>query len=395
MPSLAESKRQVRDGLQSHNNEVDHDAILASLQDEIDRHNSRDEDRQSSDDSKRRRRGDRKDDGSSLKFRFKSGTSDPRDRKRRHHRHRDSGRGHRKSRKSKHESEEESEGAAHPFPREPIDFERDATADSTAAFRDSLFDALADDEGAAYWESVYSQPIHVYARPTVENEQGELVQMNDEQYAAYVQTKMWEKKNPHIVLERERKEKQRREEEEERTRQREDFIRRKQRAAWERAERQHARKFAGVDDEDYEYVFDFEGKTGGASARTSNGSSQHEYGDAWKRYAAAWDALKKQLLEQNADSKSAEPSKRMPWPVLQSKPVIKPNIEDFMRHVPLEKDGPSRVQIYKSERVKWHPDKVQQRFQGKVDEGTMKLVTGIFQVVDALLEQERKRSDAA
>src|SRR5436190_10673322 len=33
------------------------------------------------------------------------------------------------------------------------------------AFRESLFDALADDEGAAYWESVYGQPIHIYPRP--------------------------------------------------------------------------------------------------------------------------------------------------------------------------------------------------------------------------------------
>ncbi|EME84964.1 uncharacterized protein MYCFIDRAFT_5468, partial [Pseudocercospora fijiensis CIRAD86] len=298
------------------------------------------------------------------KFRFKSGTSDPRDGKRRH-RHRDSNRGHRKSRRAKRESEEESESAAHPFPREPVDLERAATADSTAAFRESLFDALADDEGAAYWESVYSQPIHVYSRPTVENEKGELERMNDEQYAAYVQMKMWEKKNPHIVLERERKEKQRREEEEEQSRQRQEFIRRKQRAAWERAERQNARKFAGLDDEDYEY--------------------------AWKQYAAAWDALKKELLEQKGDNKSAEPSKRIPWPVLQSKPVIKANIVDFMRHVPLGRDGPSRIHIYKSERVKWHPDKVQQRFQGQVDEGTMKLVTGVFQVVDALLEEERKK----
>jgi hypothetical protein len=36
MPSIAESKRQVLDGLSVDN---EHDAILASLQDEIDQHN--------------------------------------------------------------------------------------------------------------------------------------------------------------------------------------------------------------------------------------------------------------------------------------------------------------------------------------------------------------------
>jgi hypothetical protein len=34
---------------------------------------------------------------------------------------------------------------------------------------------------------------------------------------------------------------------------------------------------------------------------------------------------------------------------------------------------------------------VQQRFGGTVDEGTMKVVTGVFQVVDSLVEEERKR----
>jgi hypothetical protein len=43
--------------------------------------------------------------------------------------------------------------------------------------------------------------------------------------------------------------------------------------------------------------------------------------------------------------------------------------------------------------VRWHPDKVQQRFAGAVDEGTMKVVTGVFQVVDALVEEERKKAD--
>lgn len=379
MPSIEESKRQVKASLsQNKQQHVDHDAILADLEAEIDKHN----------------RGVKDDDEprAASKFRFKSGTSDPRRRKR--SRDREHERKSRKHRRRRDEQQEPDEAAAHPFPREPTNPEGTAREDPSVAFRDSLFDALADDEGAAYWESVYSQPIHVYPRPTFETARGELEQMNDEQYAAYVQTRMWEKKNPQIVLERERKEKSKREEEEERTKEREEFVRRKQRAAWDRANKEGARKFAGLDsegEERYEYVLD----PGGASKHSKDDSSE-EYRHAWVSYIAAWDKLKLELLEareKQEGSSNASPSQRIPWPVLQSKPVTKPNIEDFMRHAPHNNDdsGPTRLQILKMERVKWHPDKIQQRFTGSVDEGTMKIVTGIFHVVDALLEDERER----
>ncbi|CAI4217990.1 unnamed protein product [Parascedosporium putredinis] len=64
--------------------------------------------------------------------------------------------------------------------------------DPEAAFRESLFDAMADDEGAAYWEGVYGQPIHVYSNER-DGPQGELERMTDDEYAAYVRQKMWEK----------------------------------------------------------------------------------------------------------------------------------------------------------------------------------------------------------
>ncbi|KAI5362076.1 Putative NF-kappa-B inhibitor-like protein [Septoria linicola] len=406
MPSIEEAKRQVKAGLknqqqQQQQHEVDHDAILASLWDEIDDHNGQSEEpyvpkrHRERNEYKEPRSGDR-----TTKFRFKD-SAEPR--KRKHRSRDDEHRRHRKHRKERQHAEQRDEGA-HPFPREPTNPERGGHDNANIAFQESLFDALADDEGAAYWESVYSQPIHVFPRPTVQNACGELEEMNDEEYAAFVQTKMWEKKNPEIVLERERKEKQRKEEEEEKVRQRQEFVRRKQRSAWEKAQNEGARKFAGVGhDEDYEYVFDFEDRKGGASKRsTESATQQQEYRNAWKQYLAAWDKLKHELLqthnpqtgisEEQSTSKgeSKSPSKRIPWPVLQSKPVIKPNIEDFMRHIPLERDGSTREQMLKSERVRWHPDKVQQRFRGVVDEGTMKIVTGVFQVVDSLLEAERK-----
>ncbi|KAF2164688.1 hypothetical protein M409DRAFT_67796 [Zasmidium cellare ATCC 36951] len=402
MPSIEESKRKVKAGL-SDAPEIDHDAILASLQDEIDRHNSGD-----STSNRHQRRHDSSRDSScedkshSMRFRFKSRHTSKREtdskkrkRKSRDEKDRHHGRRTKDRESSQDDAKADREEAAHPFPREPTNPDLDGNVDANAAFRDSLFDALADDEGAAYWESVYSQPIHVYERPTVKTARGELEEMNDDEYAAYVQTRMWEKKNPEIVLERERAAKQRKEEEEERKRQREEFIRRKERAAWDRAQRDGARRFAGVGDDGtdgYEYVFDFSDRDTGRSKRSK--PEPNEYLEAWSSYNIAWDRLKLELLDEAnsgpKDEKRPTPSKRIPWPVLQHKPVTRPNIEAFMRHIPLERDGKSRLQLLKAERLKWHPDKVQQRFVGSVDEGTMKVVTGVFQIVDALVEEERK-----
>lgn len=416
MPSLSESRQYVKQSLPGENAGVDHDAVLASLQDEIDRHNGVKEDLRNSmrgskvdgeDRSQHRSR-------TSGRFRFKQRSEDDGERReRRHgrherhkHRHGDESR---RKRKRKREqvprlSEDEAE-AAHPFPREPTDPAKPDSSTDDAAFRDSLFDALADDEGAAYWESVYSQPIHVYSRPTVQTPQGELEQMTDEEYAAYVKTKMWEKSHPEVVLERERGERRRREEEEERVRKREEFVRRKEQAAWERAQGHRPGRESDDDsdaasEERYKYRFaggkKWSTQSPSSATQSSSRAQREEYANSWTRYLAAWEKLKHELLQerQHADGSpttSEKASKRIPWPVLSSKPVIKANIEDFMRHAPHD-DDKWLAQSLKAERVRWHPDKIQQRFGGEVDEGTMKIVTGVFQVVDALLDDERKRT---
>ncbi|KAK0296918.1 hypothetical protein LTR54_005002 [Friedmanniomyces endolithicus] len=402
MPSLEESRRQVKESLSLHRQglEIDHDDILAGLQEEIDKHNAVKEDFQRM--MGRSKRGRETTDERAtthdrpVKFRFKDGVEAPR--KRRHHRHRDD-----KDTRRKHEKEDyptppqDEPEAAHPFPRNPTDLEEPGPTSGDAAFRASLFDALADDEGALYWESVYAQPIHVYSRPSVSIPQGELEQMDDEDYAAYVKTRMWEKKHPEVLLERERSARVRREEEEERTKRREEFLRRREQAAWDRAERRGARRQARGEEEEAsgdegrrEYAFAGEGNT---YADVPVGKARRsEYASAWTKYLAAWDRLKLELLdERSAPATDHVPaSKRIPWPVLASKAVIRANIEDFMRHAPAD-DERTKLQLLKAERVRWHPDKIQQRFAGAVDEGTMKLVTGVFQVVDALFEEERAK----
>ncbi|KAK5174657.1 uncharacterized protein LTR77_001739 [Saxophila tyrrhenica] len=398
MPSLEESRRQVEQSLEG---ETDHDAILASLQNEIDRHNAiKDDQRENIDGRRRSRREDEWRSPRASKFRFKHGTKDPQDDRRKHRRSRredsyDSAgerRHHKKRRKhgtpSREDPDTQDSDAAHPFPREPAD----PSSMDTDAFRASLFDALADDEGAAaYWESVYNQPIHVYPRPAQQNATtGKLEQMNDEEYVTYVKEKMWERKNPEVVFEREKREKERRAEEEERTRKREEFVRRKERQAWERAQRWKGREGAGDGEEDedawerYEYAFTGDSNRP-ATQPTKEAPSESEYTTAWSTYLSSWSKL---LTSQPSDS-DTKLANRLPWPVLPGKLVLKPNIEAFMRRAPAD-SAKDRLRTLKAERVRWHPDKIQQRFGGEVDEGTMKLVTGVFQVVDAMLEVERK-----
>ncbi|KAK5135514.1 hypothetical protein LTR08_005149 [Meristemomyces frigidus] len=392
MPSLEESRRQVRESLDKQAaHKPDHDDILASLQDEIDKHNAVKDDlrRTMRRDKRHREAGDETErtPEPSMKFRFKAGTSEPR--KRKHRSRREGDREERKHRKRDSPAPPEDE-TTHPVPREPVaDLNQPLPADS---FQDSLFDALAHDEGAHYWQDVYSQPIHVYTRPTVRTPKGELEEMNDEQYAAHVKMRMWERKHPEIVLERERSERRKKEEEEEKTKRREEFLRRKEQSAWERAERRGARRHGSGSDSEERYQPHVRHEWDESSETAEHKTRQREYTAVWSRYLAAWDSLKHDLLSERTapDEPSVPPSKLIPWPVLETKPVIKTNIEAFMRHSPATEDR-TRLQLLKAERVRWHPDKIQQRFGGKVDEGTMKLVTGVFQVVDSLFEEERKR----
>ncbi|KAJ8120335.1 hypothetical protein ONZ43_g2935 [Nemania bipapillata] len=102
-------------------------------------------------------------------------------------------------------------GSASPTPPNPYE---QPPLDPDAAFRESLFDAMADDEGAAYWEGVYGQPIHTYSREERRvGPEGELERMDDDEYAAFVRQKMWEKTHQGLLEERARREARRKQRE--------------------------------------------------------------------------------------------------------------------------------------------------------------------------------------
>ncbi|OAL48148.1 hypothetical protein IQ07DRAFT_588975 [Pyrenochaeta sp. DS3sAY3a] len=241
-----------------------------------------------------------------------------------------------------------------------------------SAFRESLFDALADDEGAAYWEGVYGQPIHVYPN-AVPGPDGALEQMSDEQYASYVRGKMWEKSHQHIVQEQEAYQRAQQKRREERKREDKEFAREEaSREAFEKEEREQN---------------DIRRRMEESLKRGEERKKSKELEAAWDQYVAKWQDLKNaQHLAQETSPKARE---LIPWPVFSGKDkhVAKDNIERFLRGSKAWKDDPSTV--LKVERVRWHPDKMQQRFGQHLDTETMKLVTSVFQVIDHMWNDRR------
>lgn len=103
--------------------------------------------------------------------------------------------------------------------------------------------------------------------------------------------------------------------------------------------------------------------------------------ECWERYLSGW-------------------QDEVVWPVESGRreDVSEEEVERFFQHAPFSKpaEGSRRKQadnlgaLLKAERVRWHPDKVQQRFGSQgIDEATMKAVTAVFQIVDRLWAETR------
>lgn len=234
----------------------------------------------------------------------------------------------------------------HRSPTPPNPYE-EPPLDPEAAFRESLFDAMADDEGADYWAAVYGQPVHVYPTERV-GPQGELERMTDEEYAAYVRQKMWEKTHAGLLEERARREEARKRKKEEETRQR-----RVQREVEESLRRGEERK------------------------------DRRRWADRWAEYERGWTSW---------DGTPAA----LAWPVESGRreDISGEAVRAFLVHgLRLDEAGEKAfVSRLKDERVRWHPDKIQQRAAGgTVDEETMRDVTAIFQFIDRLWGEMRSK----
>jgi hypothetical protein len=233
--------------------------------------------------------------------------------------------------------------------------------DSDAIFRESVFDAMADDEGADYWEGVYGQPIHIYPN-TKPGPDGTLERMTDEEYADFVRMKMWEKSHQHIIEERAARERAR-QSRKERNRDLEEET------AKDEAERENIRR-----------QMDESLKRGAERKRAKEADA------AWARYLSRWHHLKS-LQDPGLDN----PRNLIPWPVASGRAgqVEGKGIEQFLRSSPAWREDV--LALLKTERVRWHPDKMQQRFGQHIDTETMKLVTAVFQAIDRLWNERNLR----
>jgi len=233
--------------------------------------------------------------------------------------------------------------------------------DPETAFRESLFDAMADDEGAQFWEGVYGQPIHTY--PDVkEGPKGELERMTDDEYAAFVRAKMYEKTHQHLLEEKARRDAAKKE---------------RERLAKEgRREEREAEKFRRKVEESLK--------------RGEERKTRKAWSEKWDAYTQKWE----QLSKGGSTTKVAIAS--IPWPVESGrrKDIDLNEIERFFLYAPTA-GQPTEMQlskVLKQERVRWHPDKIQQRLGGQdVEEVVIQAVTEVFQVIDRMWSELRDR----
>jgi hypothetical protein len=233
------------------------------------------------------------------------------------------------------------------------------------AFLESLFDAMADDEGAEYWQSVYGQPVH-----TLGGGRAALDEMGEEQYAAHVRARMWER------TEEGREEARRRARQEAA---REERLLKEERRR-QRRERQRAR---AADDVAHGVAASL--ARGLARERRKQGMRE------WDAYAARWKGWAGGVAD-------------LAWPVSGlgewgARDVSEERVRGFvgggLEIVGGEEEDEERelrallAARLREERVRWHPDKMQQRLGGSVDEAVMRDVTAVFQVIDKMWGEVR------
>lgn len=234
--------------------------------------------------------------------------------------------------------------------------------DPDAAFRESLFDAMADDEGAQFWEGVYGQPIPVID-PVKKTPTGELEAMTEDEYAAHVRAEMYKKTHQHLLEEKERR---------------------------DRAKKERDRLTEKLRDEEYEaekFRIQVEESLRRGKQRKERVQRSSLWAKKWKEYESFWATL---------GDRSQEPPSKIPWPVWSGTPdgISKDEVEAFFLNAPTsgKPEQANFAKTLKTERVRWHPDKVQQKLGGlSVDDVKMRTVTAVFQIIDRMWTEVRDR----
>jgi hypothetical protein len=231
--------------------------------------------------------------------------------------------------------------------------------DPDALFRESLFDAMADDEGAQFWEGVYGQPIPAID-PVKKTLTGELEAMTEEEYAAHVRAEMYKKTHQHLLEEKERRDKAKQEA--------------AKRTAEARKEEIEAEKFRRQVEDSLK-----RGRERKDRVERAKGWQQR-----WTDYLELWEKFKT----------ATEGSQKLPWPVWSGKrdDISKDEIETFFLNGPTSgnPDQADLLKTLKIERVRWHPDKIQQKLGHGMEEARLRAVTAVFQIIDRMWTEMKK-----
>jgi hypothetical protein len=203
--------------------------------------------------------------------------------------------------------------------------------------------------------------------------------MSDEEYAAYVRSRMWERTREGMIEEQERLREDRR-----RARKRENESSEKERERWrfEREVEESLRR--GVE----------------RKRRKKN------WEGVWKEYVSRWEEIGRVVEKKGAaggteskedgeKEKEGESPPRLRnllfWPVESGKrrDVNPDSVQEFLRHAP----NGDLLGTLKIERVRWHPDKIQHRYSALgIEDEVMRSVTEVFQIVDRMWTEERDRA---
>lgn len=171
--------------------------------------------------------------------------------------------------------------------------------------------------------------------------------MTEDEYAAYVRQKMWEKTHAGLLEEKAKREERKKKREQEDRRKRK--LEKEMEDSLRRGEERRARR---------------------------------KVRDSWETYERGW---------QDWDGKP----ETIVWPGLDKGADVDSNVVRpfFIEGLQLADVGEKTfVSRLKDERVRWHPDKIQQRAGGTVDEATMRNVTAVFQIIDRLWGEMRAKA---
>ena len=114
---------------------------------------------------------------------------------------------------------------------------------------------------------------------------------------------------------------------------------------------------------------------------------------AWNSYLDKWGRFLERVSKGNTDVDSEETRASIPWPVESGneRDVSKESVEAFFRRNPAD----DLLTILKTERVRWHPDKMQQRLRAAgLDSTSLPQVTAVFQILDNMWTDLRKKSSS-